>query len=60
MKRMVITGLSMVAILMACSSCVKMQEEMETEVFERPGYDLEIPVDPAWDSVPPTDNETGH
>lgn len=44
-----------VLLAAAVTGCVKMYEDVSNEYVARPGYGVEIPVNPPWDSLPPAD-----
>ena len=56
MRRLILCG---ILATMLCS-CTKLYEDMEEERMPRPGYDVEIPIDPPWDGDKDDDNQTGN
>ncbi len=38
-------------------SCTKLYEHTENEYIPRPEFDVEIPLDPEWDTIPQIENE---
>lgn len=61
MKKGISTGLLLIAFAATITGCVKLSEEVTTEIIERPQYDVEIPVTPPWDGpTQPDTPETGN
>lgn len=51
----------LLALLVAISivGCAKLYEDVEVERIQRPSYDIDIPTNPPWDSIPQPDTIVG-
>ena len=51
MRRIIKLSVTAVLVSATVAGCVKLQEDTQTEIIERPKYDVEIPINPPWDSI---------
>lgn len=56
MKRIIKLSVAAVLVSATVTGCVKLQDDVQTEIIERPRYDVEIPINPPWDSISQPEN----
>lgn len=59
MRKIFKLGLLALLVATALVGCTKLHEDVEVEHIHRPNYDVDIPINPPWDSIPQPDNPIG-
>lgn len=59
MKTILKTGFLTVVVVSILTGCGKLYEEEIEERYPRPNYDVDVPINPPWDSIPQPENPTG-